>query len=166
MIGEYTVAAVAAPLLVVAVELTLLRTGLLREGRYWVTVAIALGFQVPVDGWLTRADAPVVLYSDAATSGIRWPWHIPIEDFGFGYALVTAALLAWRWLADRPRRGAAARAAAAAARTDPAGPAATHPEPARTAAAARPEPADPGAAGTGPARTEAAPAGAGGGGDG
>jgi lycopene cyclase domain-containing protein len=94
--AEYTVAAAAAPVAVVVLELVVLRTGLLREGRYWATVAIALAFQVPVDGVLTRGPTPVVSYSDAATSGLRWPGSIPVEDFGFGFALVTAALLAWR----------------------------------------------------------------------
>lgn len=102
MLPEYTVAAIAAPLAVVALELALLRTGLLREPRYWAAVGIALGFQIPVDGWLTRPDATVVFYRDEAISGLRWPWNIPVEDFGFGYALVTLTLLIWRW---HQRRG-------------------------------------------------------------
>ncbi|GGK12432.1 lycopene cyclase [Pilimelia terevasa] len=97
MTGEYTLLAVAAPVAVVLLELVVLRTGLLREGRYWATVAITMAFQIPVDGWLTHPRAPVVLYSPAAISGVRSPFDIPVEDFGFGYALVTAVLLAWRW---------------------------------------------------------------------
>ncbi|WP_212831526.1 lycopene cyclase domain-containing protein [Catellatospora sp. TT07R-123] len=93
--GEYTVAAVAASVAVVALELGVLRTGLLRSVRYWVTLAIAFAFQVPVDGWLTRPDATVVHYDDAAISGLRAPWHIPVEDYGFGFALVTLTLLLW-----------------------------------------------------------------------
>lgn len=105
MIAEYTLAAVAVPLAVVAVELLILKTGLFREGRYWATLAIAFAFQVPVDGWLTRADRPIVLYSDEATSGLRFPLNIPVEDFGFGFALITATLLLWRWHQLRqPRR--------------------------------------------------------------
>lgn len=96
MAAEYTVAAVVAPLAVVALELLVLRTGLLREARYWITVAIAMAFQVPVDGYLTRAAAPIVMYDDGATSGLRFPWNIPVEDFGFGFALVTLTLLIWR----------------------------------------------------------------------
>jgi lycopene cyclase domain-containing protein len=102
--AEYTIAAVAGPLAVVALELLILRTGLFREGRYWITLAIAFAFQIPVDGWLTRAERPIVQYSDEATSGLRFPWNIPIEDFGFGFALVTATLLLWRWQALRAPR--------------------------------------------------------------
>jgi lycopene cyclase domain-containing protein len=94
--AEYTIAAVAAPAAVAALELLVLRTGLFREGRYWITTAIALAFQVPVDGYLTRPGHPIVSYSAAATCGIRFPWRIPIEDFGFGIAMVTLTLLLWR----------------------------------------------------------------------
>lgn len=96
--NEYTLAALVAPALVVALELTVLRTGLLRTGRYWATIAIALAFQLPVDGWLTQGDEPVVAYSGAAISDLRGPWNIPVEDFGFGYALVTVTLLLWHGL--------------------------------------------------------------------
>ncbi len=101
MTGEYTLAAVAAPAAVVALELVVLRTGLLAEGRYWLTVVITLAFQVPVDGWLTRGATPVVAYAPGATSGLRLPMGIPVEDFGFGYALVTLTLLLWRWYQRR-----------------------------------------------------------------
>jgi lycopene cyclase domain-containing protein len=103
-VPEYTAAAVAAPVLVVALELAVLRTGLLRTARYWVTVGIVLGCQLPVDGWLTRPDAAVVHYQPAAVSGLRVPPAIPVEDFGFGYALVTLTLLGWRWYALRAGR--------------------------------------------------------------
>src|SRR5512144_1863987 len=83
MPGEYTLAAAAAPLSVVALELFVFRTGLLREVRFWVTIAIVLAFQIVVDGWLTRTDATIVHYRPDATTGLRWPWDIPVEDFGF-----------------------------------------------------------------------------------
>ena len=54
-----------------------------------------VGFQVPVDGWLTKLSAPIVIYDDSQTSGFRFPFDIPVEDFLFGFALVTAVLLLW-----------------------------------------------------------------------
>jgi lycopene cyclase domain-containing protein len=62
-----------------------------------------LGFQILVDGWLTKLSAPIVIYNDRHTSGIRLPWDIPVEDFLFGFAMVTAVLLLWerRRLRDR-----------------------------------------------------------------
>lgn len=93
--GEYTVAALVAPAAVVALELLVLRTGLLRQPRYWAALSIVLAFQVPVDGWLTAGADPIVGYSADASSGVRLFWGIPIEDFGFGFALVTLTLLLW-----------------------------------------------------------------------
>lgn len=94
MVGDYTVAALVAPAAALGLE-ALLRTGLLRTARYWATVAVTLAFQVPVDGWLTKLGHPIVRYAPGSISGIRWPWDIPVEDFGFGFALVTVTLLLW-----------------------------------------------------------------------
>jgi lycopene cyclase domain-containing protein len=91
----YTVPAVAAVVVVVAAELTVLRTGLFRRPAFWAAIAIVLAFQIPVDGWLTKLSAPVVLYHRAAMTGLRFPWDIPVEDFLYGFVLVTAALLLW-----------------------------------------------------------------------
>ena len=91
----YTVPAVASVAVVVAAELIVLHTGLFRRAAYWVAMAIVLAFQIPVDGWLTKLSAPIVLYRRTATTGLRFPWDIPVEDFLYGFALVTAALLLW-----------------------------------------------------------------------
>ncbi|MFD4251538.1 lycopene cyclase domain-containing protein [Amycolatopsis thermoflava] len=91
----YTLPAVLAVIAVCAWELTYLRTGLFRKPAYWISMAIVVGFQIPVDGWLTKLSAPIVLYAPEHTSGLRFPWDIPVEDFLFGFALVTAVLLLW-----------------------------------------------------------------------
>ena len=80
---------------VVVVELVWLRTGLLRRPAYVLTMIIVFAFQILVDGWLTKLSAPIVLYDDERTSGIRFPWDIPVEDFLFGFALLTLVLLLW-----------------------------------------------------------------------
>ncbi|BCJ28664.1 lycopene cyclase domain-containing protein [Actinocatenispora sera] len=94
MIGEYTIGAIVAPLVALGLSV-LLRTGLLGQGRFWLTVAITMAFQIPVDGALTRLSDPIVSYRPGATCGIRFPWDIPIEDFGFGFALVVCTLSIW-----------------------------------------------------------------------
>ncbi len=91
----YTLPAVLAVVAVVALELAVLRTGLFRRPAYWISMVIVTGFQIPVDGWLTKLSAPIVQYNEDHFSGIRFPWDIPIEDFLFGFALVTAVLLLW-----------------------------------------------------------------------
>ncbi|SDO66155.1 lycopene cyclase domain-containing protein [Lentzea jiangxiensis] len=95
MVEEYSLAATAAVVVVLLLEFCLLRTGLFKRPAYWVTMAVVLGFQVPVDGWLTKLDAPIVLYADWAITGVRVPWDIPVEDFLYGFAMVTAVLLLW-----------------------------------------------------------------------
>jgi lycopene cyclase domain-containing protein len=108
----YTVPAVLAAAGVCGWELAVLRTGLFRRPAYWVTIAIVWGFQVPVDGWLTKLSAPIVVYDGRHITGLRVPWDIPVEDFLFGFALVTAALLLWERQAAPVRRAPAERSEA------------------------------------------------------
>jgi lycopene cyclase domain-containing protein len=138
MTGSYTIAAICAPLAVVAVDLAVLRTGILRRGRFWGTIAIVLVFQVAVDGWLTKLSAPIVIYRKMAISGVRWPWDIPVEDFGFAFAMITLTLALWERVLGRSRRVSAPDAAAAS----PALPAAEsfHPVPAPSGTARQPSP--------------------------
>lgn len=91
----YTLPAVLAVLAVCALELAVLRTGLFRRPAYWLSMVIVLGFQIPVDGWLTKLSSPIVSYDDRQLSGLRFPFDIPVEDFLFGFVLVTAVLLLW-----------------------------------------------------------------------
>ena len=93
--GEYTLLAILSVVAVLALELAWLRTGLLRRPAYLLTMAVVFAFQVPVDGWLTKLSAPIVLYRESETSGVRFPWDIPVEDFLFGFALLTLVLLLW-----------------------------------------------------------------------
>jgi lycopene cyclase domain-containing protein len=97
----YTVPAVVAALAVGVLELTVLRTGLFRRPAYWLSMLIVIGFQILVDGWLTKLSAPIVVYDNRQTSGIRFPFDIPIEDFFFGFALVTGVLLLWERQRER-----------------------------------------------------------------
>lgn len=91
----YTVPAVLAVIVMIALEVLVWRTGLFRRPAYWISMVIVFGFQIVVDGWLTKLSAPIVIYDDNHTSGIRFPFDIPVEDFLFGWALVTAVLLLW-----------------------------------------------------------------------
>jgi lycopene cyclase domain-containing protein len=97
----YTVPAIVAALAVGVLEFTVLRTGLFRRPAYWLSMLIVIGFQILVDGWLTKLSAPIVVYDNRQTSGIRFPLDIPIEDFLFGFALVTAVLLLWERQRER-----------------------------------------------------------------
>lgn len=91
---EYTALAFALVALVGLVEWRW-RTGLLRTRAYRSTMLICLGFMIPVNGWLTKLSAPIVVYAPDEFSGWRPIWDIPAEDYLFGVALLTLVLLCW-----------------------------------------------------------------------
>ena len=99
---EYTVWSAVAVIVVVALELLWLRTGLFTRLQFWIAMAIVFFFQCLVDGWLTKLSAPIVLYAQDHMLGVRAPWDIPVEDFAFGFAMVTLALLVWEARRDQP----------------------------------------------------------------
>ena len=99
MIREYTVASAAGVVLTVLLELLVLRTGLFRDPRYWVALVIVACFQLLVNGVLTCP--PIVSYDPAEILGPRIVCA-PIEDLGFGFAMVTITIALWRRAAPVP----------------------------------------------------------------
>jgi lycopene cyclase domain-containing protein len=93
VIREYTLASAAGVVLTVLLELLVLRTGLFRDLRYWVAVAIVACFQLLVNGVLTCP--PIVSYNPAEILGPRVVCA-PIEDLGFGFAMATTTIALWR----------------------------------------------------------------------
>ena len=93
---EYTVMTVVSVVAVVVAELLWFRTGIFRTLQYWFAMAIVFAFQILVDGWLTKLSNPIVVYNPEQMLGVRAPWDIPVEDFGFGFTMVTLAILIWR----------------------------------------------------------------------
>ncbi len=101
---EYTLLAVLSVLATVAVELFWWHTGLFRKGQYWIAMAIVYSFHVLVDGWLTKLSAPIVIYDGDQITGLRVPWDIPVEDYLFGFSMITLTVLLWVRLGDRGDR--------------------------------------------------------------
>ncbi len=112
--AEYPVLTLIAVIAVIALELLWARTGIFGRAQYWISMAIVGFFQVLVDGWLTKLSNPIVIYNPAEQSGLRFPWDIPVEDFGFGWAMVTLSIITWVWLG----RGAGAKRSAAVSRSN------------------------------------------------
>jgi lycopene cyclase domain-containing protein len=92
---EYPMLVVALMAGVLLLESAWWRTGIFRKRAYWSTMAINLGFMVPVNGWLTKLSAPIVTYAEDEFSGLRPIWDIPLEDFPFGIALLTLVMMSW-----------------------------------------------------------------------
>jgi lycopene cyclase domain-containing protein len=106
VIPEYSVASLAAAVLVVVVDVRVWRTGLFRSRSYWAAIAICLFFMVLVNGWLTKLSAPIVLYDPDRKTPWRVPLDIPIEDYAFGFALLHWVLARWvRFTGQVPLRG-------------------------------------------------------------
>ena len=103
---EYTVLAVLSVIATVLVEVLWLRTGIFRKGQYWIAMAIVYFFHVLVDGWLTKLSAPIVIYDESQITRVRIPWDIPVEDYLFGFSMITLTLLLWVRQGDRNDRDA------------------------------------------------------------
>jgi lycopene cyclase domain-containing protein len=101
-VRDYTFWAGVAVVATVAVEVLWFRTGIFSTATFWISYGIIVFFQILVDGWLTKLSAPIVLYNEAETTGWRFPWDIPVEDYMFGFALVTLPILLWVRAGSRP----------------------------------------------------------------
>lgn len=97
----YPTLAVAAAVAVIALELVALRSGLFRDPGYWISMGICYAFMIPVDGWLTKHSAPIVIYRPSDTSGIYPIWDIPLEEYVYAFALLTLVMLTWDRLGHR-----------------------------------------------------------------
>ncbi len=82
----------------VVLDLGVLRTRLLTRRAYWVSYAIVLLFQLLTNEYLTSRG--VFRYADDAILGWRIG-HAPVEDFLFGFSLVTQSLCWWVWWGRR-----------------------------------------------------------------
>jgi lycopene cyclase domain-containing protein len=96
----YPTLAVLAAVGVVCAELLFFRSGLFRTPVFWITMVIVFGFMVVVDGWLTKLSAPIVIYNDADTSGVRPIWDILIEEYAYAFAMLTFVILLWHRSSD------------------------------------------------------------------
>ncbi len=98
---EYTVLAVLSVIGTVLAEVFWLRTGIFRRAQYWIAMVIVYCFHVLVDGWLTKLSAPIVIYDEGQITGVRVPWDIPVEDYLFGFSMITLTLMLWVRLGQR-----------------------------------------------------------------
>ena len=117
---SYTTATAVGIVLAVLLDLLVLRTRLLTTRRWWAAYAIVVFFQLVTNGWLTGRR--IVTYDPDAIIGSgavpflgdgRIAWA-PVEDLGFGFALVLATCALWVRLGRQGRRATPGSAAPAA----------------------------------------------------
>ena len=100
----YTQAVLVAVAATIVLDLTILRTQLLRRKAFWMAYVICFVFQLVVNGILTGQR--LVTYSPDAIVGWRVA-YAPVEDLGFGFALVLQTLCWWVWWGRRAHRARA-----------------------------------------------------------
>ena len=94
----YTALVLIAIAFTIINDLFLLKTRMLTRKVFWTSYAIIIFFQLLTNGWLTYNE--IVTYSDDAIVGVRIA-YAPIEDLGFGFALVTNVMALWVYLGRR-----------------------------------------------------------------
>jgi lycopene cyclase domain-containing protein len=100
----YTAIAVVAALAAVALDRWAARTRLTASGTWWAAYGIIVAFQLLTNGWLTgrgvvRYDPDAIIGTDRVTLlGEGRLVYAPVEDLGFGFALVLTACVVWAWL--------------------------------------------------------------------
>lgn len=95
---SYTAAAIVGVLGAVLVDLAVLRTFLVRRKAFWTSYAIVAFFQLIVNGLLTGLK--VVRYDPHRIVDVRIV-YAPVEDLGFGFAMVLLTLSLWVWWGRR-----------------------------------------------------------------
>lgn len=100
---SYTLLSAIAVVAALLLDLVVLRTRVVRTRQWWISYAICFVGQLGVNGWLTGRR--IVTYDDAVILGTNHQqfmgdWRIcyaPVEDIGFGFALVLLTIVSWRW---------------------------------------------------------------------
>lgn len=95
---SYTQAAATAVAAALLCDTWLLRTRLVFTSSYWIAYLIVVAFQLLVNGVLTGAR--IVVYNPHQIIGLRVA-HAPVEDLGFGFALMLVTVSWWSWLGRR-----------------------------------------------------------------
>ena len=100
----YPTLAIVAAATVIVLEIVVFRTRLFRQPAYYVSMIICLGFMIPVDGWLTKHSAPIVIYRPSDTSGWFPIWNILAEEYLYAFAVLTMVMVLWDYQALRGER--------------------------------------------------------------
>jgi lycopene cyclase domain-containing protein len=90
---EYTILAIVSVLLTVYLD-KVSGINLLKKNSYSVYILVILFFKMLVNGYLTGK--PIVIYRPQFFIGLRIG-RIPLEDFLFGFSMVTMAIIFWEY---------------------------------------------------------------------
>ncbi len=91
---EYTLLAVAGVVLAVIIDMLVLKTRLMLNKKFWIFWCVMFVLIFIINGYLTWR--PIVLYGEGHYLGVRL-FTIPIEDFLYGFALLTLNITIWEF---------------------------------------------------------------------
>jgi lycopene cyclase domain-containing protein len=94
---EYTLLAAVSVLTAVITDFVL-KTKLILNKKFWVFWVVMFIMISIVNGYLTWR--PIVLYGESFYLGIRL-FTIPVEDFLFGFSLITLNISIWEFLTKK-----------------------------------------------------------------
>jgi lycopene cyclase domain-containing protein len=97
---EYTILASASVILVIILDFVL-GTRLVLDKKFLVFWFVMFILIFIVNGYLTWR--PIVLYGDKFYLHIRL-FTIPIEDFLFGFSLITSNIIIWEYITAREEK--------------------------------------------------------------
>lgn len=96
---EYTISATLSVFAVLAID-RMSGIRLVTRRAFWLFLGVMYAFMIPVNGYLTSR--PIVLYGAEHHLGPR-VMTMPVEDFVFGFSLMTLTLILWEYLKKRTR---------------------------------------------------------------
>jgi lycopene cyclase domain-containing protein len=94
---EYTLLAILSVFIVLALEAKL-GMGLFKRKLFWVFLVLIIFFKLLVNGYLTGSS--IVIYNPGFFWGVR-VGSIPIEDFLFGFSMVSLTIMLWEYFKIR-----------------------------------------------------------------
>jgi lycopene cyclase domain-containing protein len=99
-VKEYTILAVFSLFLAFLVDI-FLKTKLFSSRKFWIFWGVMFVLIFIINGYLTWR--PIVIYDDRFYLGIRL-FTIPIEDFIYGFSLITMNIALWEFLTRKYKK--------------------------------------------------------------
>ena len=90
---EYTILAFSSVFIAIAID-RITKINILKKARFYIFLLIIFGFKILVNGYLTATN--IVMYNPAFFMGLRIG-SIPLEDFLFGFSMVTMTIIFWEY---------------------------------------------------------------------
>lgn len=90
---EYTIAAIVSVVITLVLDRKL-RTRVVQRKEFWIFLAVMYAFKILANGYLTWR--PVVIYGADFFLNIRL-YTIPLEDFLYGFSLITSSVIIWEY---------------------------------------------------------------------